>query len=167
MSCGVCLTNNGKVTEINISDNWSIDYYVKKHGYILYSNCGFNDSKDNKIILFAKKSGKAGTENTHELPPPLDTSLFYDDIYVFKTTCGDLSPLSLTKYEFRRIYMNAFKGFRNIDDTESERSEDESSIGSLCDFIVDDDEEIEYYDTDSEKDSDEDSNEDSDDEEIS
>lgn len=158
MSCGICLLNNGQVTEVNISDNWSIDYYVKKRGYTLYSNCGFSDikdSKDNKIILLAKKSGKAGTENKHELPPPLDTPLFYDDIYVFKTTCDDLSPLSLTKYEFRRLYINAFKGFHSIDDNESEgKSEDESSIGSLCDFIIDDDEELEYYDTDSDEDSD-------------
>lgn len=158
MSCGVCLSNNGKVTEVNISDNWSVDHYINELGYTLFSECGFNYSKDSKIILFAKKNGKVGTENKHELPPPLDSHLFYDDIYVFKTSCDELSTLSLTKYEFRRLYINAFKGFRSIDN-ESERSEDESSIGSLCDFIVDDDEEIEYYDTDSDEDSDKDSDE--------
>ena len=161
MSCGVCLSNNGQVTEVNISDNWSVRHYIDELGYTLFSECGFNDSKDSKdskIILFAKKSGNAGTENKHELPPPLDSHLFYDDIYVFKATRNDLSPLSLTKYEFRRLYINTFKGFQSIDNDESERSDDESSVGSLCDFIVDDDEEIEYYDTtDSEKDSDEDS----------
>ena len=151
MSIGVCLLKTGKFKEViydvKSSKKWSefIGDYIKNQGYNLYTDCGLND-KQNEIILLARKEGKPRNVNKHELPPPLDTVLFYDDIYVFKTK--NLLPVSLTIYEFKNLYVKAFKGFESILYSDDERSVDSSMGGSIEDFIVDDDDEQYEYSSD-------------------
>jgi hypothetical protein len=79
------------------------------------------------IRIYAKDVGKAGTENNTELPPPIDTMLFYGTILavgydVTSTACD----LSVDVWE--RTYEHLFGGFENLADT---AEADENEVDEL------------------------------------
>jgi hypothetical protein len=90
-----------------------------------------------EIHLYAKKRGRAGTENKFEFPPPMDTKLLFGKCLLVNPT-GDLT-LDMWK-EFYETTMQ----FETIEETESEISEEvtgEFSHGYLKDdFVVSDNE---------------------------
>ena len=133
----------------------------------LYKKCGFKKSdgfqrqttwkmKDEYIELWAKDQGKANTENKYDLPPPVDTALYFGTCCLIKTDESKETINDLTVKEWKTIYENLFGGFEDLDSSE-EPSEDElenvpdelkTENGYLKDgFVVDDDElEEEDYD---------------------
>jgi hypothetical protein len=72
------------------------------------------------IHLYAYKSGKAGTENKHELPPPHDTVLLFGEAVMFATVGTKFASFSDTEY--KKWYAAAFGGFEDLgnEDTDSE-----------------------------------------------
>jgi hypothetical protein len=78
--------------------------------------------KDQVITVWGWLSGKAGTENKHELPPDEDGSeaplLFGDAIAVSST--GDF-----TDDQYSAFYEDAFGGFENVDSSDDEEEEEE------------------------------------------
>jgi len=75
------------------------------------------------VYLFAYKSGKAGSENKHELPPPLDKNLLFGDAVVFAMKGGTV--VSFGTNEFEKFYNEAFGGFEDLGSEDSEDDEDE------------------------------------------
>ncbi len=77
------------------------------------------------IHLYAYKSGKAGTENKHELPPPHDTVLLFGEAVMFATVGTKFASFSDTEY--KKWYAAAFGGFEDLgdEDTDSEGEGDE------------------------------------------
>lgn len=75
------------------------------------------------IHLYAYKSGKAGTENKHELPPPHDNVLLFGEAVLFATTGAKFASFSDTEY--KKWYSAAFGGFEDLgdEDTDSEGEE--------------------------------------------
>lgn len=69
------------------------------------------------IHLFAYKTGKTGTENKHELPPPHDELILYGEAVMVATNGGALSTLSTTTYT--KFYNEATQ-----EDSESEIESD-------------------------------------------
>ena len=75
--------------------------------------------------MFGHKEGKAGTENKHELPPPLDNELCFGDILVL--LCKDkksfAKPIAFKPEEYEAFYTQMFEGFEDLDDEDEEENE--------------------------------------------
>tara|TARA_B100000424_G_C22892854_1_gene474953 strand:- start:526 stop:1167 length:642 start_codon:yes stop_codon:yes gene_type:complete len=93
---------------------------------------GFSDRgswpwNNSYITLYAKETGRANSENKYELPPPLDTDLFFDTMILVKHS--DLTPNAdnledLTVEEWKKCYEKLYGGFEDLD-KEEEYSSDE------------------------------------------
>ena len=89
------------------------------------------------IQLYAKKRGKAGTENKYEFPPPVDSELYFGDCLLVNTS-GDLSPDMWNEY-YEGVMQ--FEDIAETEDEEEEVVEGEFSHGYLKDgFVVSDNE---------------------------
>jgi hypothetical protein len=86
------------------------------------------------VYLYAYKTGKAGTENKHELPPPHDKGLFFGEAVLIAVQGG--APVSFSITEFTKFYTEKFGGFEDLGD---EGEEDEDAEGEE----EEDDEEVE------------------------
>ena len=75
------------------------------------------------VHLFAYKTGKAGTENKHELPPPHDKVLLFGEAVCVATRGTDL--VSFGTAEFTKFHNDMFKGFDDIGSEDSEDEEDD------------------------------------------
>jgi hypothetical protein len=81
----------------------------------------FDYADDGKLLILGSQSGEAGQENKHELPPPIDNVLLFGDAVAIATEAGDLQhPLNLTIASYKKWLTDAFKGFEEIDSSESE-----------------------------------------------
>ena len=84
------------------------------------------------LYLFAYKTGKAGTENKHELPPPHDKILLFGDAIIVAMKAGTI--VSFGQPEFTKFYNEAFGGFEDLgsedseDDEEEEEEEEEEAV---------------------------------------
>jgi len=145
----------------------------------LYKKCGFKkaegfakqtewaiklEGKKYLVSLFAKKDGKANTENKYDFPPPVDKDLYFGSCALVgrvPTDVGnDATYYSLTIEIWEKMYEKLFGGFENLDLTCAEDEEEEDELanipiekktkqGYLKDgFVVDsDDEEASEYDS--------------------
>jgi hypothetical protein len=76
-----------------------------------------------QLTVWGWKEGKAGSENKHELPPPIDAVLLFGDAVV-SAADADGAPQDLTVDEWETFYEEAFKGF---EETESAADEEEDA----------------------------------------
>ena len=126
------------------------DGFNKEHSWQIESNL--------YISLFAKNEGKAGSENKYELPPPLDSKLYFGEMALVMHSEEDLEDenvVDLNLDYWKDVYTNLMGGFEDLD-SEDEESEDEyvspkhlteEGYSKEDGFIVDNDE-IEDYDSD-------------------
>ena len=129
----VIVQKTGELKEINIKE---INYDE------LYKKCGFRkpegfdhigtwddnivDDINYNISLYARRTGKAGTENKYDFPPPEDNTLFFGDtILVAKS---DDIVVDLTTNIWLNIYEQLFGGFEDLDNT---IEEDENEVDEL------------------------------------
>lgn len=75
------------------------------------------------VYLYAYKTGKAGTENKHELPPPHDKGLFFGESVLIAVQGG--APVSFSVTEFTKFHTEKFGGFEDLGDDEDEEEDDE------------------------------------------
>lgn len=68
---------------------------------------------DSVYKVFAKNVGRANYENKYELPPPIDTQLFYGSICIFKYN-NENQVQNLNMKEWEKIYEFLFGGFDEI-----------------------------------------------------
>lgn len=109
------------------------------HTFIV-NNCDYN--------IYGKSKGKANYENKYELPPPIDTNLYFGTICIIKKENNNYSSLDIEEWE--KVYEELFGGFEDINSSDSSERSMDSEIysdeeytkeGYLKDsFIVDDDE---------------------------
>ena len=76
-----------------------------------------------KLSVWGWRDGKAGTENKHELPPPLDEGLLFGDAVVVASD-GDL-----TVDDWGVFYDQAFGGFEDVGSETSSEAEVEAEDG--------------------------------------
>ena len=96
------------------------------------------------LTLLGYTKGKAGSENKHELPPPLDSNLCFGDIILVASA----HPAPYTKAvnfkteEYEAFYTKIFGGFEDID-SEEEEEEEEEELGEIQEekekIVIDDD----------------------------
>lgn len=105
----------------------------------IYKKCGFRKNTDFEkrhtwkinnseyISLYAKNNGRANTENKYDLPPPIDTALYFGSLAIIRHSeevptndnCEDLSG-----EEWKTIREKLFGGFEDIDEDEEESEEE-------------------------------------------
>lgn len=101
-------------------------------------------TKTYDISLYGKTTGRAGNENKYELPPPVDSVLYFG-----KCVIANTDGTNLKMSEWTAIYDHLFGGFEDLgtdedDDEEDDPTENITKTGYAKDgFVVDDDEEEE------------------------
>jgi hypothetical protein len=131
----------------------------------IYKKCKFRDNVgfskqhtwkdgDTFVSIYAKSSGRAGMVNKYDLPPPVDTVLFFGNMVVLRhknKEPADNEWLNIKKEEWGTLYDKLFGGFETLGDEDSE-SEDAEEIPEELkskqgyskedNFIVEDDDPI-------------------------
>jgi len=112
--------------------------------------------KDKYVSLFAKDSGRANNENGYELPPPVDSKLYFGKIIIvkhFNEEINDDNVEDLKLEEWEKIYEKLFGGFEDLGEEDSfsdeeiipEKYKTKEGYSKEDGFIVDSDEEdIDY-----------------------
>jgi len=78
--------------------------------------------KDKYVSLFAKDSGRANNENGYELPPPVDSKLYFGKIIIvkhFNEEINDDNVEDLKLEEWEKIYEKLFGGFEDLGEEDS------------------------------------------------
>ncbi len=134
---GILLLTKGEVKKVKVRDAKdrtpltldSLQSIVKKKTPIkLLTTFEFSG---NVLTFFGYTTGKTGTENKHELPPPLDDTQYFGDILVIASKGGDTweIPIPFTPEQYETFYQRAFGDFHDETDDKSDSSSesDESS----------------------------------------
>lgn len=146
------LTSKGEVKVGKISGSAdgavtlaSVQAYSKKKEKI--ELLGTYKNKALTLFLFGFTKGRAGTENKHELPPPLDTTLCFGDILLIasKSSKSFAAPVSFKPEDYETFYTKAFGGFEGLgdEDLEEEDEVEEEAEEGAGEDAEDDDVEIE------------------------
>ena len=109
-------------------------------------------NKDAYVSIFAKNSGRANNENSYELPPPIDSQLYFGKLIIVKHSEEDIkndNVIDLTLEEWEKIYEKLFGGFEDLGEEDSYSEEEiipekyrtKEGYSKEDGFIVDDDEE--------------------------
>jgi len=91
---------------------------------------GSYKNKSQHLFLFGYTTGKAGTENKHELPPPHDTTLCFGDILLLctKDSKSWTTPIPFKMSDYEAFYTRAFGGFENTNSDDEEEEEVEVDV---------------------------------------
>jgi hypothetical protein len=87
--------------------------------------------------LWAKTEGKAGCENKFELPPPVDTTLFFGTMAIALTD-GDqsLTPsMDLRKKSWAKVYEALYGGFEDLGQDDDDDDEEEDELACVPDEL--------------------------------
>ena len=105
-----------------------------------------------RLDIWGYIDGKAGQENTHDLPPSgdtyledfikSDTDLLFGDSFALKYKEDSLQDIDIEEYAI--IYDKLCGGFEDLGDDDSWTSEDEEPTQEDLDFIADDNSELSY-----------------------
>ena len=132
----------------------------------LYKKCNFRKSDDfdkrhtwkmddsNYVTIFSKNKGRANSENKYDLPPPVDTDLYYGSMLLLKHETNEIKKdnvKDLTIEEWNKLYEKLFGGFEDLNEEDSYSEEEEipehlktkDGYSKEGGFVVDDDEEDE------------------------
>ena len=152
----VCIGKDKAISEIKVPENLNIDrldfnkiksFKVTK-GCVYERECDFQWN-EKTISIYASSNGKAGNENQYDLPPPIDSQLYFGNVLAL---CHEDSKLTkLTHADFNQFYDDAMGGFESLGDEDSYSEEEEpDSDDSIHEFIVKDSEIEEESEEDSE-----------------
>ena len=93
----------------------------------LPAKIGTWDYQKMKLELWGYKEGRAGTENKHELPPPVDSVLIFGDAVLVATNeIGE--PLNFTTAQYTKFYTAIFQGFESLDEVEEDEEEEVEEV---------------------------------------
>ena len=132
---GLLLVAKGDVKKVKLLDKEtkqltekSLQDIIKKKTAI--TELGTYVYSEYTLTLFGYTTGKAGTENKHELPPPLE-GLYFGDILLIASK-GDSTwkiPVVFTQEQYEKFYQKAFGGFESDEDEEEEEEDDGEGEG--------------------------------------
>ena len=96
------------------------------------------EGAETTVYLFAYKTGKAGTENKHELPPPHDTVLLFGEALLCATQGGKL--ISFYANMFKTFYNELNGGFDDLDEDEDKDDDEEEEEEEEEEEVVEEEE---------------------------
>jgi hypothetical protein len=90
----------------------------------LPTKVGTWDYQKMKLELWGYKEGRAGTENKHELPPPIDSVLIFGDaVLIAVNEIGE--PQNFTTEKYTKFYTAIFQGFESLDEDDDEDDDED------------------------------------------
>tara|TARA_Y100000389_G_scaffold159683_1_gene161596 strand:- start:941 stop:1393 length:453 start_codon:yes stop_codon:yes gene_type:complete len=109
--------------------------YKRTVGYGSLEHCHDYSINNKTLSLYAWSDGESGTENKHELPPPLADKLYFGNAYIIAHIDNEIVDIQMDDY--KDLQEKYFEGFDDIgsEDTWSDE-ESMASDDSLNDFIV-------------------------------
>jgi hypothetical protein len=150
----VIISKTGELTNANMV---SEDMLYKKVGFKKADGFERRHSWQVKVngetceaIVYARNTGRAGMENKSELPPPIDSDLYFGKIGIVLKGKDKLQDLSVEEWE--RIYNKLYGGFEDLSKLVKEDEEEEDELDEYPDemktvdgylkddFVVSDDE---------------------------
>jgi DNA-directed RNA polymerase subunit M/transcription elongation factor TFIIS len=129
---GILLQAKGDIKKIKLKDAINKDpltqddlqKILKKKTPIKF--IGFYEYDSMTVSLFGYTTGKTGTENKHELPPPHNTqALFSDSLIIASKGPSWTNPINFTTEQYEKFYQHAFGN--EVEDDNNESSDDEDS----------------------------------------
>ena len=116
------LLKNSDFTNVNVPNNTNVDNFTNKSYFQTKGNGSLKQLHywqllDDTIIIYGWEKGEAGDENKHELPPPIDSSLYFGDLIIFRLDDnGKLSSFSKEAYDiFIEHHMGGFSDLGDYD----------------------------------------------------
>ena len=139
--------------------NYDVGEFYKKCNYRNNNNFDVRHTWEFKqsgekyyISVFAKDKGRANSENKYDLPPPIDSELYYGTLLIIKRFTNEnfekdnLDDLKLEDWE--KCYEKLFGGFESLGEEDSEETDELDEISDSektkegyhkDGFVVDDD----------------------------
>jgi len=137
----VLIEKNGNLSETKIKE------FLKEN---LYKKCRFRkpDGFDQRclwnvkingeritVVLYGRTHGKAGSENKYDMPPPVDTTLFFGPLLLVRYENDDdntlSTPIDLTCDVWDKVYEKLFGGFEDLSATALEDEEEVDELAEL------------------------------------
>ena len=150
----ICVGKNKNLKVTNFRSFSLTDLHKKANlkssqNFIKHHTWKYNDKF---ISLYAKDTGRSNNENTYELPPPIDSNLFYGTMILvkhFNKDINDSNVEDLDIEEWNKVYEKMFGGFEDLGEEDSYSEEEEipdeyktkEGYSKEDGFVVDDDEE--------------------------
>jgi hypothetical protein len=130
----VIIEKNSSLKDANVK-KFKIETLYKKCKFKNNDNFGprhtWKLNETTNITLFAKKTGRANSENKYELPPPLDKELFFGSMIICAHNDNTLTDENINNFNvesWEKIYEKLMGGFEDLGEEDGERSEDEEDI---------------------------------------
>ena len=128
---GCILTTKGEVKKCKVLDATKKELTIDTIKSLLKKKTepellGIYPNGNMILTMFGYKEGRAGTENKHELPPPLDETLVFGDILVIgsKTNTDWQTPITITLEQYEKFYNKQFGGLDEIGSEDSDTDEE-------------------------------------------
>ena len=147
--------SNKKETVLNYerSEFYKKCNYRNNNNFDLRHTWEFKEQSETFYIsVFAKDKGRANSENKYDLPPPIDSDLYYGSLLIIKTFTNENFEKdnldSLTLEEWEKCYEKLFGGFESLGEDDSDEIDELDEISDSektkegyhkDGFVVDDD----------------------------
>ena len=110
----------------------------------IYKKCGFRkpDNFDRRhewkvkrvgekyhIVLYARNSGKANTENKFDFPPPIDNELFFGNCALVRYKNKEI--VDFTGEEWEDIYTKLMGGFEDLGGSDEDKKDAKADVDEL------------------------------------
>lgn len=139
---GILLTLKGEVKKCKLLDDPSIELKQNTILSVLKKKSepkklGTYEYGSYILTLFGYTEGRAGQENKHELPPPIDNTLCFGDILVVASKLPNdwKHPVTFTLEQYEKFYNKQFGGFDDID-SENSSTDSEHDLEAEPDIEV-------------------------------
>ena len=140
------LLKNGEIVNIDVpkntnTDNFNNKSYLQTKTTSKLEQLHYWQLFDETYIIYGCKDGNAGDENKHELPPPIDSSLYFGDLIIFRLDeNGKLNHFN--KSHYNSFIEHLMGGFIDLDEDEIDSyitSEDGKDMDTDNSYIPSDD----------------------------
>jgi len=141
------------VNSLNYDELYKKCKFRKKDGFEKHHTWKLKwESADIFIHLFAKTEGRHTIINKYELPPPMDKILFYGSMAIVASSDEEgESPVDCTTDKWQLLSEKLFGGFEDLEDEDTSEEEfipealrAQHGYSKENNFIVNDDEALEY-----------------------
>jgi len=127
----VVIKKNGTLCDLDWKKNIDFKNMYKKAGFRKDSDFAkrhtWKIKEDDFISVYSKNTGRANTENKYELPPPVDSDLYFGKLVVIRHSEQNPTTencLDLIFEEWKTIYEKLMGGFEDLDNDEEESEEE-------------------------------------------
>ena len=83
------------------------------------------------IHVYSRNNGKSGTENKYDMPPPIDTDLYFGNFALVRYCQDEEKYIDLTVDEWKKVYNKLFKGFEDLSATAEDDANESDELDNI------------------------------------